>query len=102
MTGTLGQNGFEDVRLMRFEYNLTMARYWNDMYDQDLLDFFFSLFSDSLDRYMGGWEEFAETVLKTPEETAQLGNEALEQMRDGSAIMCPKLLWIARKTRSTT
>ena len=50
---------------------------------------------------MGGWEELAETALKTPEETAQLGTEALEQVRDGSAIVCPKLLWIARKTRST-
>ena len=38
MTETLSQNGFEDVRLMRFEYNLTMARYWTDMYDQNLLD----------------------------------------------------------------
>ena len=50
---------------------------------------------------MGGWEELAETALKTPEETAQLGTEALEQVRDGSAIVCPKLSWIARKTRST-
>ncbi len=38
ITETLSQNGFEDVQFMRFEYSLTMARYWNDMYDQDLLD----------------------------------------------------------------
>lgn len=47
---------------------------------------------------MSTWEEFAKTVLKTPEESANLGTEALEQVRDGSAIMCPKLVWIARKT----
>ncbi len=47
---------------------------------------------------MSTWEEFAKTVLKTPEESAKLGTEALEQVRDGSAIMCPKLVWIARKT----
>lgn len=79
MVDTLSQNGFEDVRLLRFEYCLAMARYWNDM-------------------YMSTWEEFAKTVLKTPEESANLGTEALEQVRDGSAIMCPKLVWIARKT----
>lgn len=38
MTETLSQNGFEDVRLLRYEYSLTMARYWNDMYGQDLPD----------------------------------------------------------------
>ena len=38
MTETLSQNGFEDVRHLRFEYSLTMARYWNDMYGQDLLN----------------------------------------------------------------
>lgn len=58
----------------------------------------YSLSSDNLDRYMSTWEEFAKTVLKTPDESAKLGTEALEQVRDGSAIMCPKLVWIARKT----
>lgn len=38
MVDTLSQNGFEDVRLLRFEYCLAMARYWNDMYGPDLLD----------------------------------------------------------------
>lgn len=37
MTETLSQNGFQDVRHLRFEYSLTMARYWNDMYGQHLL-----------------------------------------------------------------
>ena len=47
---------------------------------------------------MSTWEEFAKTVLKTPAASAKLGTEALEQVRDGSAIVMPKLVWVARKT----
>ncbi|KAL8778381.1 MAG: hypothetical protein Q9213_007436 [Squamulea squamosa] len=78
MTGTLSQNGFEDAQLLRFDYSLMMARYWNDM-------------------YMSTWNEFAKTVLKTPIASAKLGFDALEQVRNGSAIICPKLVWVARK-----
>ena len=46
---------------------------------------------------MSTWEEFAKTVLQKPIEAAQLGSAAMEQIRGGSSIMCPKLVWVAEK-----
>ena len=46
---------------------------------------------------MSTWEEFASTVLKTPDASAKLGANALEEVRSGSAIMVPKLVWLAQK-----
>jgi len=46
---------------------------------------------------MSTWEEFAKMVVKKPEELSQLSRTAMDQVRDGSAIWCPKLVWIAQK-----
>ncbi|MCJ1293583.1 hypothetical protein MMC34_005138 [Xylographa carneopallida] len=81
MPKILNQNGFQDSEVFRHEYSHIMARYWSDM-------------------YTATWEEFASTVLKTPEETSRLGTEAMEEVRSGSAIVFPKLIWVARKAFS--
>ena len=38
------------------------------------------------------------TVLPSPEETKKVGVEAMEETRAGSAIMFPKLVWVAQKS----
>lgn len=78
MVQTLNENGFRDSLVHRVEYNETMARFWSDV-------------------YMSTWDEFARTVIKTPEESLQLSRHAMDQVRDGSAIWCPKLVWVAQK-----
>ncbi|TGO69544.1 hypothetical protein BELL_0768g00050 [Botrytis elliptica] len=78
MVDILNEDGFEDVRLHKVEYDLTMARYWNDV-------------------YMSTWDEFAKMIVRKPEESLQLSREAMDQVRDGCAISCPKLVWIAQK-----
>ncbi|THV46103.1 hypothetical protein BGAL_0416g00040 [Botrytis galanthina] len=78
MVDILNEDGFQDVQLHKVEYNLTMARYWNDV-------------------YMSTWDEFAKMIVRKPEESLQLSREAMDQVRDGCAISCPKLVWIAQK-----
>ncbi|MCJ1226481.1 hypothetical protein MMC12_003133 [Toensbergia leucococca] len=78
LTETLNQHGFQDSKLFRHEYSQIMARYWNDM-------------------YMATWDEFARTVLEKPGEVSKLGNKAMKEVRNGSAIMFPKLVWVAQK-----
>ncbi len=78
MVDTLNTNGFSNSRLFRVEYGKAMARFWNDV-------------------YMSTWDEFAKVVLQTPKESGELGADAMDQVRDGSAIHCPKLVWIAQK-----
>jgi hypothetical protein len=36
-------------------------------------------------------------VLKTPEDSRELSSRAMDQVRDGAAISCPKLVWVAKK-----
>lgn len=48
-------------------------------------------------RYVSTWKEFAQQVLKTPEESAQLEEAGMDETRCGAAIMCPKLVWVAQK-----
>jgi len=78
MVETLNQNGFHNGLALRIEYSKLMARFWNDV-------------------YMSTWDEFAKVVLKTPEDSQQLSAHAMEQVRDGSAVCCPKLVWVAQK-----
>jgi len=78
MTDILNQNGFENSQLHRVEYSVTMARFWSDV-------------------YMSTWDEFAKTVIRKPNESSQLSLEAMDQVREGSAISCPKLVWVAQK-----
>ncbi|MCJ1376899.1 hypothetical protein MMC20_008144 [Loxospora ochrophaea] len=76
---TLDRNGFQESKLFRHVYDLIMARFWNDM-------------------YMATWNEFARTVLQRPDETSKLGFAAMEEVRSGSAIVFPKLVWVAKRT----
>ena len=46
---------------------------------------------------MSTWDEFARMVLRKPDESDKLSSEAMDQVREGSAISCPKLVWVARK-----
>jgi hypothetical protein len=79
MVRTLDQNGFTNSSMHRFEYGKSMARFWNDM-------------------YLSTWEEFAKVVLKDPNASHQLGVAAMDQVRNGSALFCPKLVWVARRS----
>jgi hypothetical protein len=78
MITLLNDNGFQGAFLHRVEYDKSMARFWNDV-------------------YMSTWDEFARVVLKTPEESRDLSSRAMDQVRDGAAIWCPKLVWVAQK-----
>lgn len=78
MVQTFNENGFQESSAYRVEYSHTMARFWNDV-------------------YMSTWDEFARVVLKTPEESQRLASAAMDQVREGAAIWCPKLVWVARK-----
>ncbi|MCJ1441549.1 MAG: hypothetical protein MMC23_002038 [Stictis urceolatum] len=78
MVETLNDNGFQDSFLHRVEYDVTMARFWSDV-------------------YMSTWDEFARMVLRKPDESDKLSSEAMDQVREGSSISCPKLVWVARK-----
>ncbi|KAF2677642.1 UMTA methyltransferase family protein-like protein [Lentithecium fluviatile CBS 122367] len=78
MVQILNSSGFHGSLTHRVEYGRSMARFWSDM-------------------YMSTWEEFAKVVLKNPEESHMLGVNAMEQVRDGSAINCAKLVWVAQK-----
>lgn len=49
--------------------------------------------------YMSTWDEFAKMIVRKPEESLQLSMEAMDQVRDGCAISCPKLVWIAQKAQ---
>ncbi|KAF2726502.1 UMTA methyltransferase family protein-like protein [Polyplosphaeria fusca] len=79
MMQTLNENGFQGSSTHRIEYDYTMARLWNDV-------------------YMSTWDEFAKVVLKTPEESQRLASDAMDQVREGAAIWCAKLVWVACKT----
>ncbi|KAF2450127.1 UMTA methyltransferase family protein-like protein [Karstenula rhodostoma CBS 690.94] len=78
MVQTLNRHGFENASVYRFNYGKSMARFWNDM-------------------YFSTWEEFAKVVLKDPSGSHQLGVAAMDEVRNGSALFCPKLVWVARK-----
>ena len=78
MIQIMNQSGFQNTIYHRVEYSKAMARLWSDV-------------------YMSTWEEFAKVVLKTPEASQKLSIQAMDQVRDGSAISCPKLVWVARK-----
>ncbi|KAI1157675.1 hypothetical protein F5B18DRAFT_150179 [Nemania serpens] len=71
-------NGFSGSLLYTYEYGLRTARLWNDV-------------------YVSTWKEFAESVLKTPEVSHELELKAMQEVRDGAAIMVPKLVWISQK-----
>lgn len=47
--------------------------------------------------YVSTWKEFAQNVLNTPEASYILESKAMEETRNGAAIMVPKLVWITRK-----
>lgn len=78
MVHTLSQHGFENASLYQFNDGNPMARIWNDM-------------------YFSTWEEFAKVVLKDQSGSHQLGAAAMDEVRDGSALVCSKLVWLARK-----
>jgi hypothetical protein len=78
MVQTMNTSGFHGTFLHRVEYSKIMARLWNDV-------------------YMSTWDEFAKVVLKTPEASRELSSQAMDQVRDGASISCPKLVWVARK-----
>jgi hypothetical protein len=78
MLKTMNENGLQNTLVHRIEYNKTMARLWNDV-------------------YMSTWEEFAKVVLKTPDMSSQLAHYAMGQVREGSAISCPMIVWVAQK-----
>jgi hypothetical protein len=78
MVQTMNTSGFHSTFLHRVEYSKAMARLWSDV-------------------YMSTWDEFAKVVVKTPEASQQLSSQAMDQVRDGAAISCPKLVWVARK-----
>ncbi|TVY54879.1 hypothetical protein LCER1_G004099, partial [Lachnellula cervina] len=73
MVEILNNNGFKNSQLHRVEYDLTMAR------------------------YMSTWDELAKMIVKKPDESSQLSREAMEEVREGSAICCPKLVWVSQK-----
>ncbi|KAJ2995772.1 hypothetical protein NUW58_g1178 [Xylaria curta] len=77
-TEILDQNGYSGSALYTYEYGLGTARLWNDM-------------------YVGAWKELAERTLKTPELCDELELKVMEEVRNGAAIMAPKLVWIAQK-----
>ncbi|KAI1099133.1 hypothetical protein F4804DRAFT_93715 [Jackrogersella minutella] len=78
LTEIMNQNGYTDSRLYTYEYGLDIARFWND-------------------NYISTWKEFAESVLKTPELSRELEQKAMEEVRNGAAIMVPKLVWIGKR-----
>ncbi|KAF2798692.1 UMTA methyltransferase family protein-like protein [Melanomma pulvis-pyrius CBS 109.77] len=80
MVQTINQSGFHNTFLHRVEYSKSMARLWSDV-------------------YMSTWDEFAKVVLNAPEDSQDLSTHAMDQIRDGSAICCPKLVWVAQKVR---
>jgi hypothetical protein len=48
--------------------------------------------------YMSTWEEFASKFSsENPESVITLSSEAMDEVRNGAAIICPKLVWVAEK-----
>ncbi|KAJ8108897.1 hypothetical protein ONZ43_g6286 [Nemania bipapillata] len=78
MANIMRQNQYSEVSLFNYEYDLSMARFWNDI-------------------YVSTWKEFAKNVLKTPEQSNELEIEAMAEVREGASIMTPKLVWVAKK-----
>ncbi|KAI1275171.1 hypothetical protein F5Y07DRAFT_370712 [Xylaria sp. FL0933] len=78
LIGIMNENGFADSQLYTYEYGLKMARFWNDV-------------------YVSTWKEFAQSILKTSEASRNLERKGMEEVRNGAAIMVPKLVWIAQK-----
>ncbi|KAI9643564.1 hypothetical protein NHQ30_008183 [Ciborinia camelliae] len=75
MVNILNESGFQNARLQKVEYDMSMAS------------------------YMSTWDEFAKMIIQKPEESFQLSRAAMDQVRDGCAICCPKLVWIAQKAQ---
>jgi hypothetical protein len=48
---------------------------------------------------MSTWDEFTKVVVQKPDESSQFSQAAMDQVRDSSAISCPKLVWVAQKSR---
>ncbi|KAI0528428.1 hypothetical protein GGR58DRAFT_320518 [Xylaria digitata] len=78
LTYILDNNGYSGSLLYTHEYGLGTARFWNDV-------------------YISTWKEFAESVLRTPEVSRELELKSMEEVRNGAAIMVPKLVWVTRK-----
>ncbi|KAI1428109.1 hypothetical protein F5Y12DRAFT_711425 [Xylaria sp. FL1777] len=78
LTEIMDENGYSGSQVYTYEYGLPMARFWNDL-------------------YVSTWKEFAESVLKTPEVSRPLELKAMQEARNGAAIMVPKLVWVAQK-----
>ncbi|KAI8944590.1 hypothetical protein F4801DRAFT_599518 [Xylaria longipes] len=78
LTNILDENGYSGSALYTYKYGLRTARFWNDI-------------------YVSTWKEFAESVLKTPEVSHELELKGMQEVRNGAAIMVPKLVWIAQK-----
>ncbi|KAH8164582.1 hypothetical protein CIB48_g3668 [Xylaria polymorpha] len=78
LTDLMDQNGYSGSLLHTYEYGLATARLWNDV-------------------YVSAWKEFAKSVLKTPEASHELETKAMEEVRNGAALMVPNLVWVTRK-----
>jgi hypothetical protein len=79
MITLLNDNGFQDAFLHRAAYDPSLWRVGHEL-------------------NMGVWDEFAKVVLRTPEESYELSERAMEEVREGAAIWCPILVWVAQKT----
>ncbi|KAI1826391.1 hypothetical protein F4861DRAFT_537237 [Xylaria intraflava] len=75
----IGESGYSDTSFHTYPYGLDLARIWSDI-------------------YVSTWREFADKRLKTPEASDQLELKAMEEVRQGAALMVPLLMWVARKT----
>ncbi|XXH01550.1 hypothetical protein Hte_007910 [Hypoxylon texense] len=79
LTKIMNENGYSDSSLYTYEYGLSTARIWNDV-------------------YVSTWKEFADNVLKNPKAVRELEQKGMDEARNGAALMFPKLVWVARKT----
>ncbi|KAI1320762.1 hypothetical protein F5Y16DRAFT_78161 [Xylariaceae sp. FL0255] len=74
----MNESGWSNPMIYTYEYGLRTARLWNDV-------------------YVSTWKEIVQTVLKTPQASADLEGKAMEDVRNGAAIMIPKLVWVTQK-----
>jgi len=77
LQSSLNQYGFQEAEKHQYNSNLTMARYWHDM-------------------YMLSWEEFVSKVTGGSVETLKAADKAMEEAQNGAAVTMPKLVWVAR------
>ncbi|KAJ4386442.1 hypothetical protein N0V93_009338 [Gnomoniopsis smithogilvyi] len=74
----MDDNGCYEFSLSIYEYGLGSARLWTDV-------------------YVNTWKEYVDNVIKQPEISRELEEKAMAEIREGAAIMVPKLVWVAKK-----